>query len=309
MEKEKVLLTGISGFLGSHIAEHLSEKYSIIGLIRSSSDLWRYDEIANRNIQLVSYDSPSFEEILIGHKPSYLIHCAWGGVSASERNDWQIQLQNITFTFDILNTAKKAGVKQFIGLGSQAEYGIFSGDIDENLKCNPNSPYGACKLATLAIVESFCYQNEIEWQWLRIFPMYGTRESLTWFIPSVIKNALLNENMELTNCEQKYGYLYVKDFCEGIEKILNSKSNSGVYNFASNSAIQLRNIIEKIISKTKTTATFKIGALPYRPNQVMHMEGNSQKFYSTFDFFPRNDFDTNIDLLIQYYRHKLHKVE
>lgn len=305
MRNKVVLLTGITGFLGSHIAEYLSKNYIVVGLIRNSSELWRCEEIKNENIKLVNTDDHGYRQQLEAMAPGFLIHCAWGGVAAGDRDDWSSQVKNVGFTYNFLQLAKDLGIKCFIGLGSQAEYGTFSGSVDETHNCKPLSAYGAAKLATSIIVESFCTQNDLNWYWLRIFPMYGTREGLTWFIPSVIKNALENADMELTGCEQKYGYLYVKEFCRAIEKVLQSGNHPGVYNLAANSSIRLRDVIEMIINKTKTTGSFKFGALPYRKNQVMHMEGNSEKFFNTFDFLPVSDFETNMEELIQYYKLKL----
>lgn len=305
MTKGVVLLTGITGFLGSHIAEQLSLNYIVVGLVRNSSDLWRYEEIKNENIKLVNSGDKDYKKQLESFAPQHLVHCAWSGVAADGRDCWPSQVENISFTFDLLQLAKELVIKQFIGLGSQAEYGFFSGSIDETSPCKPLSAYGAAKLATLNIVESYCSQNNMAWYWLRIFPMYGTREGITWFIPSVIKNALENSGMDLTGCEQQYGYLYVKQFAKAIEKIVGSDPVPGVYNVAAKGSIRLRDVIELIIKKTNTTGRFNFGALPYRKNQVMHMEGNSDKFTNTFNVSLDSEFETGIDELIKYYNTKL----
>lgn len=306
MKKGVVLLTGITGFLGSHIAEQLSRNYTVIGLLRNSSDLWRYEEIKNENIYLINTGDKDYKIQLELFAPQFLIHCAWSGVTAGERDNWSAQIENIPFTVNLLQLANELHIKQFIGLGSQAEYGLFSGSIDESYPCKPYSAYGAAKLATLNVIETYCTQHNITWYWLRIFPMYGTREGITWFIPSVINNALENAGMDLTGCEQRYGYLYVKQFSKAIEKILESGSFPGVYNLAAKGSIRLRDVIEMIITKTNTTGNFNFGELPYRNNQVMHMEGNADKFANTFNVTLEYKFETGIDELINYYKTKLH---
>ncbi len=285
--------------------QELSKNYTVIGLVRDSSDLWRYEEVKNENIHLINTANKDYKLQLESFAPQSLIHCAWSGVAAEGRDNWPAQLANITLTFDLLQLAKNLGIKQFIGLGSQAEYGSFNGSIDETYPCKPYSAYGAIKLATLDILESYCNQHNITWYWLRLFPMYGTREGFTWFIPSVIKNALENTGMNLTGCEQRYGYLNVKKFAGAIEKMLLPESFSGVYNVAAKGSIRLREVIELIIRKTNTTGSFNFGALPYRNNQVMHMEGNSEKFTKIFNVSLESELETGIDELIKYYRNKL----
>ncbi len=304
MIKGVVLLTGITGFLGSHIAEQLSKSYTVIGLVRNSSDLWRYEEIKNENIHLISTGDEDYRKQVELFAPRFLIHCAWNGVAAGDRDNWPAQIENVSFTLKLLQLAKDLQINQFIGLGSQAEYGLFSGSIDETYPCKPYSAYGAAKLATLNVIESYCTQHHINWYWLRIFPMYGTRESMNYFIPSVIQNAVENADMDLTLCEQRYGYMYVGDFCEAIIKVLETKPFPGVYNLAANTAIRLRDIIELIVQKTGTSGRFRFGALPYRNNQVMHMEGNSNAFFNTFEFVPKSDLKTKMDELIDYYKNK-----
>lgn len=284
MTNKVVLLTGITGFLGSHIAEHISKHNMVIGLVRNASDLWRYEEIKNNKIHLVNTEDKTYKEEIESFSPQFLIHCAWNGVSANEREDWHTQLENIQFTFRFLRLAKELHVRHFIGLGSQAEYGLFSGSVDETFLCKPVSAYGAAKLATLNVVESFCNQNSINWHWLRIFPMYGKREGLTWFIPSVIKNALQNADMNLTGCEQRYGYLYVKQFCAAIEKVLDAEAFPGVYNLSSPGSIRLRDVIEIIIKKTNTEGRFNFGALPYRKTRLCIWKATRQNSWILLRF-------------------------
>ena len=306
--KPIILLTGISGFLGSAIAEKLSVKYTVIGLVRKNSNLWRLLEINQSNIKLLDIESADLEMELNKLKPNTLIHSAWNGVAAADRSDWTNQTQNVVLTANLLLLAKKIGIKKIIGLGSQAEYGDFEGKIDETFLPNPLSAYGASKLASMQIAQSFCNLNKIEFIWLRLFPLYGEREDLNWFIPMLIQNALQNKSLDLTGCEQKYGYLHIADFTKAIEKVVINTSNaSGIYNLSSHFSVKLRSIVELIIKQTKTTGNFNFGALPYRPNQVMHMEGNSNKFYTTFDFSVTNNLEKNIIKLINYYQSKYHQ--
>jgi nucleoside-diphosphate-sugar epimerase len=305
---DTVLLTGITGFIGSHLAETLSEQYQVVGLVRKSSDLWRCDEIKNPNIILVDLDGEGALNHLQELSPRFLIHSAWGGVSAANRDDWQAQVENVLFAARLLRLARELGIKHFISFGSQAEYRSFSGRVDENQPRQPISAYGASKLATCNIMEAFCTRYDITWNWFRLFSVYGTRESWNWFIPSLIKNALKNTDMDLTGCEQRYDYIYGPELGEAILKVMTHEPVSGVFNLTSNGSVSLKSIVEKIRDKTGTKAQFKFGALPYRENQVMHMEGNSEKFSNTFNFAATSNFDTNLAVLIEYYKRKIESV-
>lgn len=305
MGKHAILLSGITGFVGSHLAENFSKKYSVIGLVRNNSDLWRYNEIKNPNIRLINQDDEQQLSELKQFTPTVFVHAAWGGVPAGKRDDWYAQSENILLTTRLLQLAHSVGIKHFISFGSQAEYGVFSGRVNDDHPCQPVTAYGVAKLAALKVIEAFCTQHNMNWNWFRLFSIYGTRESMNWLIPSVIKNALLNKNMEMTLCEQRYDYLSGTDLSTAVEKVIENQPENGTFNLSSNRSIALRTIVEKIIDKTNTEGKFQFGALPYRPNQVMHMEGNSERFFNTFHFQPESDWDIEIQKLIAYYRPKI----
>jgi nucleoside-diphosphate-sugar epimerase len=111
------------------------------------------------------------------------------------------------------------------------------------------------------------------------------------------------KEMALTLCEQKYDYLFTKDFACGILRVVtSSKSISGIYIMSSGRSIKIKDILsflENRISPQKKL--LQIGALPYRPNQIMHMEGNSERFFQSFNFRPVFSVFEGLDEAINYY--------
>lgn len=302
MKSGTILLSGATGFLGSHLAKDLtSGNYRVIALIRDSSDLSRCNKFKNDNLIFVNTDSKDHFESIQKYEPSVFIHSAWNGVAAKGRGDWNVQVGNIALTTRLLVLANELKIKKIISFGSQAEYGNFSGRIDEGAPCNPMSAYGAAKLATLDVVRSFCEVHSLNWFWFRLFSIYGEGENREWLIPSVIHNTRNNIPMDLTGCEQRYDYLYTKEFTRAVTCALGNQSESGIFNLSSNTSMPLKEVIDKIRNLVNKKAVLNFGALPYRPNQVMHMEGNSEKFNSRFNFSPRTDFDSNIKEVVNSY--------
>lgn len=157
----KILLTGATGFLGSHIAETLSTHgHELLLAKRTKSDLWRCASLENK-VKWTNSDSDAFELDVLSFRPNVIINSAWNGVSAGERNSWKHQLDNLCYQQRLLDLAKRLEVKVFIGIGSQAEYGTFDGCVDENYIADPNTAYGVVKLAAQQIVKTFCEENNI----------------------------------------------------------------------------------------------------------------------------------------------------
>ena len=203
----------------------------------------------------------------------------------------------------MLEISKKAGIKKVLALGTQAEYGIFEGIVDENYMCNPNSAYGAAKLCASILLRTYAEQNSFDWYWLRIFSVFGPREDKTWLIPASINNLLDKKEMALTPCEQKYDYLFTKDFVSGILSVIKcNDSKSGIYNMASGKSLRLKDILafleEKLSPKEKL---LQFGALSYRPGQVMNIQGNSDLFNNTFGFQPKYSVFNGLEETINFY--------
>jgi nucleoside-diphosphate-sugar epimerase len=299
-----VLLTGASGFIGSALAEELLlQDYKVIALKRSTSNLWRCSKIMNK-IKWVNYDHlVDFEAELSRHNPDVLIHSAWNGVKSSDRDDWFEQEKNLPFLINLLELSKKTNIRKIIAIGSQAEYGLYDGIVDEKSPCKPISAYGLTKLYASSLLKWFAQENNLDWYWIRLFSIFGPKEDEHWLISSAINNLLNGNEMKLTPCEQRYDYLYIKDLTCGVIKILKNESrNSGTYNLSSCQSIRLKDILQYLESKISPhRKLLQIGTLDYRPNQVMHMEGNSELFFNTFDFRPTYSLSAALEETINYY--------
>ena len=274
----RILITGISGFLGSQIAKQLiSQGHELIATKRPSSFLWRCDEFLNEIICININDANWQNKILELH-PEIIIHTAWSGVSANDRDNWDVQFSNIDLTLKILQIAKECKIKKFIGFGSQAEYGFFSGIIDENYTLNPNSAYGSSKIAISQIINNYCSINKINWLWFRLFSFFGELEDNTWFIPTLIDKISSLQKMDMTPGEQKYAYMYVGDLARIIAKTVEVDISSGIYNISSSNAISLLELSNKVLDLIKPAESqINFGAVPYRPNQSMHIQGSNSK--------------------------------
>jgi nucleoside-diphosphate-sugar epimerase len=302
MKDTKIFITGISGFLGSQIAKQfLNKGQKIIATKRSNSNLWRCEDFI-ADIIWINTDETNWSTKIIDLKPQIIIHSAWNGVAANDRDDWEVQLSNLDFTLTILQVAKKCEVKKIIGFGSQAEYGNFSGIIDENYQLKPNSAYASSKIAVSQIINDFCSINKINWYWFRLFSFFGELESNNWFIPTLIDKILKEQKMDMTPGEQKYAYMYVEDLANLITKIVHSNVKPGIYNISSSNAISLVEIANKILALINPqTSKINFGALQYRENQSMHIQGSTLKIERELgEKIVETDFNEALSKVVKY---------
>jgi len=301
---KKIVVTGTSGFIGSHLVDKLIKAgYTIIGTKRDSSNLWRCQGFSDQ-IKWVNVQKGNWINELIAIDPDCIVHTAWGGVSVSDRNNWSIQGRNLDLVSDLLYIAENTRCKQFIGLGSQAEYGYIDGIVNEQEAVDPTTAYGAFKLAASEMIRKRCSDRKINWQWLRLFSFYGEKEEDHWLIPSCIKRMLTDSEMDFTLGEQKYAYLYIEDLVNAIERILLKDIPSGIYNISGSNAVTIRSLIEAIAGEINPNFRLNFGAIPYRENQPMHIQGDVRKFENVAGTIDSDQFANNLKKTIAYYVNK-----
>jgi UDP-glucose 4-epimerase len=273
-----IILTGATGFIGSAVlAELHRRKVRTLVLLRSESNRRRLPQLAAENIFTCSkLDEAGLAEKLHAQSPAVFIHCAWRGVGGPDRNaDFQMS-ENVPFTLAAVELAAAAGCRQWIGLGSQAEYGNANRILDENAPTQPTTLYGQAKLAAGNEALSLCRSKGLAGAWLRVFSTYGPGDHPHWMIPHVIREFLQGRPPQVTKCEQLWDYLFVADAARAIASVADGKT-SGVFNLGSGEAWPLKTIIETIRAETQATVQPDYGAIPYRPDQVMHLQADITK--------------------------------
>lgn len=284
---KKILVTGATGFIGSYVlAEYLALGIEIAYIHREGSDCWRIKGYGGQKITGDLNDPETYQEAFLSFKPDTVIHMAWSGVKGNDRNNVG-QAKNLGHLLGLLDACRKSGVKHFIGLGSQAEYGPCSGKINESQPTHPTTYYGMCKLSAYHMAQQFCSQACMQFSWVRIFSTYGPKDHPDWLIPYLIRELHQGNVPELTACEQRWDYLYVEDAAKAIVQIANSQQAEGLFNLGSGTAVSLKSIVEQVRDIVRPSAPLGFALKPYRSDQVMHLEADIRKLQSTTKWRPQ----------------------
>jgi nucleoside-diphosphate-sugar epimerase len=297
----KIFITGASGFIGSSVATKLlSEGHEISLLIRNPSTLWRVNSCQGicKIIQGDLQHPESYRVELEKFSPEVVIHLAWQGVSGLERNS-SAQYGNVEGTIKLIDIAIAIGVKAFVSLGSQAEYGNINMRADENAPTIPTHLYGAAKLATYHLGSKLSETSGMRFVWLRLFSSYGPGDNPSWFIPSLIIGALKGAKPKLTNCEQMWDFIHVGDVTAAIRAVALNPKAQGLYNLGSGKAVKLSDVVKKIGSIMQFN--FELGGMPYRQDQVMHLEANIDKLKSAVGWSPIIELEQGLDETVRWW--------
>ena len=284
----KIFITGVTGYLGYHIAcQCLAEDHQVLCLRRSTSKSL-FDKEQEQRTQWVTINEDGWEEIVKEFIPDVLIHAAWGGVRGSERDDVDIQKQNILMSNQLFTLYP---YQQIIAIGSQAEYGYYEGPVSEEHELHPTMKYAMAKYIVQHELQTYCEMHHIEWQWIRVFTVFGEKQT-GGLISLAINNCKQGkESFDTTEGEQVYSYLYTKDFAKAICNVIGAKEKSGVYNISQPMEEHSnKDILETIKAMMGSNIQNNYGAVPYDKNQIMLMSGTVDRFERTFGRIPHTDF-------------------
>jgi len=301
----RIFLTGATGFVGSYTLRRLlaSGEHEVAILARPASNLGRIFDLLPRVRVLTSeltrpdHLGPKLERF----QPHAVVHLAWQGVLNSARNDAG-QAANITQALDLVRLAHTAGAKHWLGLGSQAEYGPCANRIDESTPTQPTTLYGAAKLTTGRQAQSLCESLGLRFAWLRLFSSYGPQDDPSWLIPYVALKLLGGERPTTTTGEQRWDYIYVDDVAAAVVATAESSGATGMFNLGSGTTATIRSIIERLRDAIDPTAEVGFGEVPYRPDQVMHLEANITRLQAATGWRPQMSLDEGLERTVAWCR-------
>lgn len=272
----RCVVTGASGFLGSYVAKALLDRgLEVAVILRGQGVPPRLSEFASQLTiirgDLTEYDS--YKEGFLAFNPEAVLHLAWTGVANGARND-VTQADNIPATARLAHLAAAAGVKHFINAGSQAEYGPLNRRIREDDPTEPTTLYGHAKLAACHIARQLCQAEGVRFAHLRVFSTYGPDNQPYWLIPYMVKELLAGRSPGLTPCEQKWDFIYVVDAAEAFAEVLLNRHAEGIFNLGSGYAPPLKATVRYIRDLINPRLALGYGEIPYRSDQVMHLEAD-----------------------------------
>ncbi len=159
----KILVTGVAGFLGSHLSEKLSSMgHDVVGI---DNMLGGYEDNIPKNIEFHKIDCCDFEKVKKIMKGVQIVyHCAaTAHEGLSVFSPFEITKNNYLASVSIFSAAVNEKVKRIIFCSSMARYGSQKYPFTESMKPQPVDPYAISKVAAEKVLINLCELNKIEW--------------------------------------------------------------------------------------------------------------------------------------------------
>ena len=239
------IVTGAAGFAGCNLVEALLARGCFVYAVVRRGSAHNERLRGKRGLQLIELDMSALSDLprYVPERCDVFFHVAWQGTG---RDDFIGQYENVPQAVAAVEAAAKLGCRRFIGTGSQAEYGIVKDIIREDRLPQPNTAYGAAKVAALYLTKRRAEQLGVEWLWGRIFSLYGKYEPSGRLFPYLCQSFLSGNRPPISSAEQNWDYLDARDAAEAFSAMAEQGRAGEIYNVANGAYRPLREFVEEM---------------------------------------------------------------
>jgi nucleoside-diphosphate-sugar epimerase len=273
LSKEKIFITGITGFTGKYLEAFFSKKgFSVYGTTFSESN-------SKNHFTCNILDQELLSKIISDLKPAYVVHLAAISFVAA-KNQKDIYDVNIFGTLNLLNAieASKYKPKNILIASSAAVYGNIEGALDEQMCPKPVNHYGNSKLVMENMVKS--YFDRLNIIIVRPFNYTGLGQESHFLIPKIISHFKEHKTeIELGNIDVYREFNNVHFVVQCYAKLLFSELNSEIFNVCSGNAVNIDQIISLMNQSANYTIKVNINPDFVRKNEIQVLKGNPKKLF------------------------------
>lgn len=319
MGKKKALITGITGFVGSHLAEYLlAEGLEVHGICRWRSKMENVEKIKDQLVMREAdlLDAHSIYKITEEIKPDFIFHLA---AQSYVMSSWQSPANtlevNTTGAINLFEAVRKVGLNCPVQIAcSSEEYGkVFPQEtpIKETNPLRPLSPYAVSKLAMDYLGYQYHESYNINIIRTRGFNHTGPRRGEVFAESTFAKQIAEIEKgkrepiVMVGNLEAKRDYTDVRDMVKGYFFAVQKCEPGEVYNICSGKAWKIGEVLNYLLSLSKTKIEVKEDPDRMRPSDVPILIGDNSKFVAATGWKPEIPMEKTLEDLLNYWREKV----
>lgn len=301
----KILITGGSGFIGSHIVEHYQNIAKEIRVLDNLRTGYRHnlDGLKHTFIEGTVTNRELVRESVRG--VDYVFHlAAMVSVPESMSKPAECVDINVHGLLNVLEEASHAGVKKLVFASSAAIYGDNpTVPKFETMLPEPKSPYAITKLDGEYYLGMFQREGRLETAALRFFNVFGPRQdpkgAYAAAVPIFIEKAVRNEDITVFgDGGQTRDFIYVKDIVGALVFAVETAGVTGVFNAGYEGQITINDLANRLIKTAASTS--KVLHAPERAGDVRHSRANADKLRAA-GWSPRHNLDEGLARTLEFF--------
>ena len=299
---KRAMITGGTGMLGLALMRLLvQEGIEVLVLVHPGSS--KCDRIPSHPlIRAVPCGLEDLHELQVEETYDAFFHFAWAGTYGDGRNQMYLQTDNIRYTLDAVELARRSGCQVFCGAGSQAEYGRVEGKLSSATPVHPETGYGMAKLCAGKMSRRMCAGYGMRHIWFRILSTYGPFDGAQTMVMSGIRQMLAGQRPRYTKGEQLWDYLHCDDAARAFYLAACRGKDGAVYCVGSGQPRYLKEYITAIRDAAAPGMEIGLGEVPYFENQVMYLCADLTELTEDTGFVPQISFEEGIAETVRWCR-------
>ncbi len=315
----KVLITGITGFAGSHLADYCLEQTGIdvYGIIRWRSRTENIEHLTGK-ITLLECDlrdAASTRDVIEKVRPDYVFHlAAQSFVPTSWHAPTESLITNVVGQLNIFEAVRKTDIKCRIQIAcSSEEYGMVAEDelpIREDAPLRPLSPYGVSKVGQDLLGYQYYMSYKMDIVRTRAFNHTGPRRAPVFVVSDFAKQIAAVEKglhepvMYVGNLDAKRDFSDVRDVVRAYFLSLEKGKSGEVYNICSEKTWRIGDMLDRLLSMSDVKIEIKQDPKRLRPSDVPRLLGDCSKFKRDTGWETTIPFDTTLKDMLDYWRER-----
>ena len=217
---KKIIVTGITGFVGRYLATELVKMgYEVIGICRK--------KIQMENVRIVECpleEISKLEKLISDRDIEACIHLAWAGSTGSGRTDEKLQLSNVYYSIELIRVLARMGVMRFVGVGTLAEKEVCNYSPNDGATPNLTSFYGVAKITAHFMTKAECSSLKMEHIWCQLSNLYGIGDQTNNFV-NFATDIFLNGKRASLQPESNTMILNVRDAVQDYKQLVNKEKH------------------------------------------------------------------------------------
>jgi dTDP-glucose 4,6-dehydratase len=307
---QRILVTGASGFIGSHLVEALVRQGVRTKALVHYNSGGRIGDLAALPPQILAEVELAFGDI---QDPEQMTRLARGcdriihaaaliGIPYSYDAPRSYLRTNIEGSLNLLEAARRAGVVRFVFVSTSEVYGgALRTPMDETHPLQAQSPYAASKIGAEALVEAWRRNFDIPAVIIRPFNTFGPRQSRRAVIPTLIAQALAGGPLKLGDVSPIRDFSFVTDTVAGLIAAASAEAlGPGPYNLGTGVGVSIGEVVERVGRRLGRRLVVERDPTRTRPpdGEVDRLVADNQAFRQATGWAPRVSLDEGLDRTI-----------
>lgn len=303
-----VLVTGATGFAGSHLVELLSAAHEVVAWGRAApgEGLARLARVQ----QVDLLDGERVEAAIRDVRPAAVFHCAGLPQVAESWGDSAAPLAvNVFGTHRLLEALRLNRVQcRVLVTGSAHVYAPSPVPLKETDPIGPASPYALSKLAQEALARRAAAEDGIDLVVTRSFNHTGPRQTASFVAPSIarqvasIERGLQDPTVRVGHLDAVRDIMDVRDTVRAYAAAMASGVSGAIYNVASGAGRPVHDILDGLVARARVPVRIESDPARMRPSDIPVLVGDATRLRETTGWAPRVSFDQMLDDLLAYWR-------